>query len=167
MGRFGALRFDGRGFPPSLTLAPTVRRKQYCPMDPSLTVRLGPDPRFGMLAPVAAVQTVVTPSGLTSTTTDSRTMTVANPNDPFSELTAQTDTVVVNGQTFESSYNAGAHAITSTSAAARSATTTLDALGRNSIVQKSGVDATHYTYDLRGRLSTISQGQSNRQLHVR
>src|SRR5262249_20566643 len=60
------------------------------------TIVLGPDPRFGMAAPLTANQTIALPGGLTATTTWSRAVTLSDPTNPLS-LTQQTDTLVVNG----------------------------------------------------------------------
>src|SRR5262249_23441534 len=59
----------------------------------------GPDPRFGLQAPIAASQTFTTPGGLTWSATGSRTATLTSPNNLFS-LSTQTDTLVVNGRTY-------------------------------------------------------------------
>jgi YD repeat-containing protein len=149
---------DGRGFSTVTLIAPDGSRTTTTPDGTVSTVTYGPDPRFGMLAPVATLQTVKTPSGLTSTTTDTRADTYLTPNDPTSALATQTDTVVVNGQTFTTVYNANAHTFTSTSAGGRTSVITIDALGRTVKVQSPGVDDTLYVYDSRGRLSTITQG---------
>ncbi|MGH3637835.1 MAG: Ig-like domain-containing protein, partial [Mycobacterium sp.] len=61
------------------------------------TSTIGPDPRFGLQAPVTTSSSVSTPDGLTATLTASRTANVSNPTDPLS-LTTQTDTLVVNNR---------------------------------------------------------------------
>ena len=72
--------------------------------DGTFTLALdGPDPRFGMQAPILKSLTVQTPSALTSTLTSSRAVTLTNPNDPLS-LSSQTDTLVINGRTYTSTY---------------------------------------------------------------
>jgi RHS repeat-associated protein len=117
----------------------------------------GPDPRWGMQAPVTKSLTVTLPSTLTSTLTTTRTATLSNPNDPLS-LTSQTDTLVINGRTYSSVFNQTAKTITTTTPAGRVSTVTLDALGRVIAEQVAGLEAIGYGYDALGRLSTITQG---------
>src|SRR5262249_5686630 len=66
-----------------------------------LSLLEGPDPRFSMQAPLPATETINTPGGLTATTTTSRTVTLADPQNLLS-LTALTDTIKINGRTFTS-----------------------------------------------------------------
>jgi RHS repeat-associated protein len=120
---------------------------------------LGPDPRFGMLAPITKSLTVTTPAGLTSTLTMTRTVTLSDPNN-WLKLTTETNTIVQDGQTYTSLYNASARTITSTSPEGRMTITTLDSEGRVTSTQAAGVAAIAYSYDARGRLATISQGAS-------
>src|SRR5262249_19701413 len=121
------------------------------------TIVLGPDPRFGMLAPLAASHTVTTPGGLTSTTTVSRAATLTDPSNPFS-LTQQTDTVVLNGRTYTRVYNAGSRTFTTTSPTGRKLTTTTDARGRAVLSQDGNLPPIAFTYDAGGRLATVTQG---------
>jgi RHS repeat-associated protein len=121
------------------------------------TVVLGPDPRFGMLAPLAASRTVTTPGGLTSTTTVSRAATLTDPSNPFS-LTQQTDTVVLNGRTYTRVYDAGSRTFTTTSPTGRKVTTTTDTRGRAVLAQDGNLAPVAFTYDARGRLATVTQG---------
>jgi RHS repeat-associated protein len=119
-------------------------------------LQLGPDPRWGMQAPILKSLTQTTPSGLTKTTTSQRVVTLAAPGDLLHPQT-QTDTVTINGRTFTSKYDIGPRTITGTSAAARKVVTTLDTKGR--VVQKlvTGISSASYAYDSRGRLTTVSQ----------
>ena len=55
-------------------------------------------------------------AGLVATTTTARTVRLTNPDDLLS-LVTQTDTVVVNGRTFKTVYDAAARQFTATSAA--------------------------------------------------
>ncbi len=65
----------------------------------------GPDPRFGMQAPIPANTEISTPGGLLADVEASSTATITDPNDPLS-LTNQTDTVSVNGRTVTRTYDA-------------------------------------------------------------
>ena len=78
------------------------------------TETLGPDPRFGMLAPIP--QSITTPggSGSTSKTTTTRVDTFAVAGDASSAVATQTDTVVVNRQTYTTVYYAANQTVTVT-----------------------------------------------------
>ena len=121
------------------------------------TLTLGPDPRFGMLAPITQSLKVTTPAGLTSTLTTTRTATLSDPNNSLS-LVKETTTVVLDGQPYTSVYDASARTITSTSPEGRVTTATLDSRGRVVSTQAAGVAAITYSYNARGRLATITQG---------
>ncbi|MBL0122657.1 MAG: hypothetical protein IPP88_07950 [Betaproteobacteria bacterium] len=125
----------------------------------SRTVIKGPDPRWGMLAPVAKSVVLTTPGGRTRTVTTVRTATLSDPNDLFS-LTNLTDTLTDNGavRTRVYSRNGATRTLTDTSAAGRGSIVTLDALGRVTQAQALGLDPVAYTYDSRGLISTITEG---------
>lgn len=117
----------------------------------------GPDPRFGMLAPIVASYTRTTPSGLARVTTRTRTTTLGTPGNPLSFATL-TDTRTVSGRTWTSAYVAATRTLTVTSPARRVITTTLDLRGRVATEQVAGQELVTYGYDARGRPSTISAG---------
>jgi RHS repeat-associated protein len=121
------------------------------------TLVQGPDPRWGMQAPIFKNLSRTTPAGLTRNITNERTATLANPNDPLS-LQTLTDTLRINGRTFTSRYEAATRTLTSTSAAGRQSSVTLDARGRVVQDQPSGLLPATYAYDSRGRLSTVTEG---------
>lgn len=116
----------------------------------------GPDPRFGMQAPIPTSLTMTT-GGLTSTLSTERTVSLADPHKPLS-LTSQTDTIKLNGRTFKSVYDAATKTTTSTSAGGRLSKVTIDNLGRVVQSQITGLTETRIAYDTRGRLETIRQG---------
>jgi len=120
------------------------------------TLTRGPDPRFGMSAPVTS-QTVRTPGGRTASIATARTANLTNANDPLSLVTL-TDTVTTNGRVSTSLYTAATRTTTSTSAAGRVSTTVSDPLGRPTQTQIAGLEPVAYTYDTRGRLETLTQG---------
>src|SRR4029079_7809736 len=70
-----------------------------------VSTTLGPDPRWGMRAPVAASRTVRAPSGKVQTTITQRTATLATAGDVLS-LRALGQTTTVNGQPYTSAYDA-------------------------------------------------------------
>jgi RHS repeat-associated protein len=117
----------------------------------------GPDPRWGMQAPLSSSHAVVTPGGLTHTTNVARSATLADPANPLS-LTAITDTFNVNGRQSTSTYNVAAGLLTSSSAAGRQSSMMLDDHGRILSTQIPGLAATLSTYDARGRRTAYSQG---------
>jgi len=120
------------------------------------TITDGPDPRFGMDAPISS-DTVRMPSGLTSTITSSRAVTLSNPSDALS-VSQIVESVNINGRTLQSTYNRSANTITTTTPMNRRTVTTLDALGRVTQIAAPGVLATSIHYDTRGRPDVISQG---------
>lgn len=148
----------------TITLIGTDRSEQTTYADGSSTaVTYGPDPRWGMLSPIATSVVVKTPGGLKRTITTSRTVTLADPNNVLS-LTKLTDTVSDNGVASTRVYTntpAGTgttRKLTSTTAGRRSSTVYLDALGRMTQAQALGLDPVSYIYDSRGLLSTITEG---------
>jgi RHS repeat-associated protein len=120
-------------------------------------VKLGPDPRFGMADPIISSLTLTTPGGLVSTLSQTRTVTLSDPNNPLS-LTSQTDTFVVNGATYTSRFDAAARTITSRTPQERNQVTILDEKGHVASTQVPGVDPVQFTYDTHGHLSTVTQG---------
>jgi RHS repeat-associated protein len=121
------------------------------------TTTTGPDPRFGMQAPMQNAFTVVLPSGLTLNRTASRTVSLSSPNDPLA-LATQTDAIAINGRTMTTSYDAVARQFTTTSPEGRTTTTRVDAQGRPTSLQIPGVAPVSYSYDPRGRVATVTQG---------
>jgi len=121
-----------------------------------ITMLEGPDPRFGMQAPIPT-GLIMTTGGLISTLSTDRTVSLADPNKPLS-LTSQTDTIKLNGRTFMSVYDAATKTTTSTSAGGRLSKVITDNLGRVVQSQVTGLTATKIGYDTRGRLETIAQG---------
>ena len=121
------------------------------------TTVIGPDPRFGMLAPVPGSTTIRTPGGLTSTTSVTRVATLSDPANLLS-LVDQTETTVTNGRTRTRAYNAAGRTYTDTSAAGRQVVTVVDAQGRLTKEQTPGLAEMNLAYDARGRLVSFTQG---------
>ncbi len=71
-----------------------------------------------MQAPLLKSLTVQTPLGLTSTLTTTRAVTLTNPNDPLS-LSSQTDTLVINGRTYTSTYTQATRLLSTTTPVGR------------------------------------------------
>ncbi len=121
------------------------------------TLQQGPDPRFGMEAPIIEAMTTETPGGLEATLKMAR-ETKGNPADPF-DLERQTDTITLNGRARTSVIEmATPPTVTITSPTGRQTVTTLDEQGR--VVEETlpGLEPVTYTYDAHGRLATLAQG---------
>lgn len=115
-----------------------------------------PDPRFGMLSPVTSSSRVTT-GGLTATLSASRTATLASAGDPLS-LIRLIDNATLNGQKTISVYDVATRTLTATSPASRKSTVLLDALGRVTQAQVTGILPVNASYDNQGRLSAVTQG---------
>ncbi len=122
-----------------------------------VAVKYGPDPRWGMLAPIAAETTTKTPGGRTRTVTVQRSVKLTVPSDPFS-MTRMTDTVTDNGAVSRFVFDAISRVVTATTAAGRSSTLIVDAQGRIVQEQSAGLTPVSLAYDSRGLLTTISEG---------
>ncbi|MEK7322121.1 MAG: hypothetical protein AABZ84_03465 [Pseudomonadota bacterium] len=107
------------------TVKPDGTETRLEPDGTMISVLHGPDPRFGMQAPLPKNTTITTPSGLTSNTTITRTVTLATAGDPFS-LTNETTTLSINGR----SYNTAARTFTDTTPLSRQSSAVLDVKGR-------------------------------------
>jgi RHS repeat-associated protein len=122
------------------------------------TETLGPDPRWGVQAPVQLSLSIQMPSGLRSATTMARAVTLAAAADPLS-LVSQTDTMTLNGRVYRQTYTAATRTLIDTSPEGRRTTVTLDAKGRVIRVQLTGLQPTTYAYDpARGLLRTVTEG---------
>ncbi|QLI81205.1 hypothetical protein HZU75_06485 [Chitinibacter fontanus] len=130
------------------------------------TTATGPDPRFGMQAPIQTNLSVKLPSGLTMQQTQARSVVLANKADPLS-LQSETNTSTINGKTFTSVFDAIQKRVSITSAANRITVTQLDAQGRPLSVQLAGILPLNYQYDARGRLAKVSQGVGDAERGVR
>ena len=123
--------------------------------DGTVTVsETGPDPRWGMRAPVTVRSTSTSPDGRKLVTEELRSATLADPDDPFS-VTTLTTSVKAGGATTEVAYKRdGATAtITTVSAAGRRSVSTVDALGRPlSVRPADGIEPTVTTWDAQGRV---------------
>lgn len=123
----------------------------------STTISFGPDPRWGMQAPLVRFTTYTTPGGRTGTITQQQVVQLAQPSDPLS-LQAMTSTTTINGQTFATRYTAATRGITTTTAAGRQSFITLDAKGRPIQTNVAGLASTQFAYDGNGRLISTTQG---------
>ncbi|MFA7157913.1 MAG: RHS repeat-associated core domain-containing protein [Kiritimatiellia bacterium] len=108
----------------------------------------GPDPRYGMQAPLVQRRVVRLPSGLASTSMFTR----------VTDGASLTDTVTLNGRATTNVYAYSNRLLSATSPAGRKTTTSRDALGRPLVVSRPGVLAVTNTYDSHGRLISAQTG---------
>jgi RHS repeat-associated protein len=123
----------------------------------TITRVLGPDPRFGMQAPMLQSLTATTPGGLVFQRSASRAVSLSDPANPLT-LVSETQTDEVNGRTYTRTYAAATRTYTHSSPEGRVATRVLDAQGRLTRVQFANLTPLDITYDGRGRLFTYGRG---------
>lgn len=153
-------RTDPGGGQTVALIHPDGRRELAYPDGTTATIVSGPDPRFGVQAPILASLVVATPGGLTGTRTATRAVVLTNPDDPLS-LVSMTDTVTRNGKTETQVYDAATRTFTTTTAGGRSIVTTLDAVGRRVLRHVDpglGGEPILWSYDAQGRLDELSHG---------
>jgi RHS repeat-associated protein len=122
-----------------------------------LTEVEGPDPRFGMQAPILKSVTTKTPSGLTTKLTGNRTVVLSDPDDLLS-LTGLADTVTLSAKTTTKAFDAATRTFTTTSPRGRTTYGNIDTQGRTVRVRQPGFEALRLAYDDRGRPSSQSMG---------
>ncbi len=127
------------------------------PTGVQITTSVSPDPQWHMVAPVATQTITSMPSGKTMTTGATRSVTLADPQNPLS-LESSLDTVTVNGKTATGSWNATTRTVVATSPLGRQASAVLDTQGRVTHQEVPGVLPVDTTYDARGRVETVVQG---------
>ena len=115
----------------------------------------GPDPRFGMSAPIPARVAFKAPSGLELVTTFARTAQLTSDR---LGLVSQTDTIDHEGRQWTVAYTNADRTLAVTSPEGRVRTLGLDALGRPSAATVPGAAAASATLDARGRLATLQAG---------
>jgi RHS repeat-associated protein len=115
------------------------------------------DPRWLMQAPLPKATRSRTPSGLEINTSFARTVTLADPSNPLS-LTAQNDTLWINNRPYTMNYTGATRTFTTTTPVGRQATASTDTQGRVTQSQFANLNASGFTYDPRGRLSTAVFG---------
>ena len=123
----------------------------------AVTSKLGPDPRFGMQAPVLQSLDIQTPGGLTYSLSVSRSVSLSDANNPLS-LTSLTDNFSVNSRTYQSQYTAATRKWVSTTPQGRQTVTTVDVFGRLVKREMGGIEPIALTYDANGKMTKISQG---------
>jgi RHS repeat-associated protein len=147
---------DPAGFTTTTTTGPDQSTSTRSPDGMLVTTTATADPRFGMDA-FSVSSTTKTPSGLTRTTSESRTSTMMSSTDPLTLRTLLTQ-ITVNGRTSSSTYDGVAKTITQTTSAGRQTVLSLDSFGRVVQIAAPGVQPVVLHYDSRGRNDTITQG---------
>lgn len=122
----------------------------------TMSLQVGPDPRFGMQAPVPASLTIHTPGGLVHTQTTTRSVRLAG-SDPL-VVSSATETFTLNGKTFTRFYDGNAKTVTITSPLRRQTKATFDNNGRIVTVTNPSVNAMQILYDSLGRPTSAAQG---------
>jgi len=127
----------------------------------SLTYQSAGEPRFGLTPFFVTTQEFASPSGLTNTSTQSRTVTLATPHDPLSLLTEVTE-LNVNGQTFTTVIDTELMTTTTTSPEGRTTVRTFDNKARvTRFSQDSNIADRLTIYDSFGRISKLEQGNQS------
>jgi RHS repeat-associated protein len=119
----------------------------------------GGDSRWGLQSPTISSNTTSTPGGLTFNVSTQQTTDLSNPNDPLS-LISQNNVLSVNDKTYTLLYTAANKTLTKSSPLGKRVTSVIDPQGRN-IEQKVGnLNTSFFTYNNRGSISSITQGQA-------
>ena len=118
----------------------------------------GPDPRFGMAAPVPEEMTITTPAGLVSNLLTTRNADLADEDDLMSH-TSLSETRTVNGRTSTTSYDAASRTWTRQSPAGRVAETEMDDVGHPVSTTVTGLNPVSFAYDEKGRLTSMATGE--------
>lgn len=121
------------------------------------TVSTGADPRLGMQALMSQTATAVTPGGVQSTMSRSRTVQLQDPHDVLS-LVSQIDSTIVNGHVYTSTFTKSDRSVVVRSPGGRTSTVYFDARGHLVRSESSGLAAIIYSYDPQGRLTVASRG---------
>ena len=142
------------------------------------TTQEGPDPRWGMLAPLTQYEEVTTPGGLERIIQKYGTATYndANPTeletlsyvttinqyeyDPYDTMQlSTTDQNVV--KTYTNTYDATTNSITTVTPLGMKTVSMLDAKCRPVQNKVDSIDAVNYTYDTKGHVTSIAQGDQS------
>lgn len=115
------------------------------------------DPRFGMQVPFAAQASLTTPGGLSITSSQTRSATLSNPDDPLS-LTSLASSATLAGSTVQGTFTRSTLTSQATSPAGRTSSARTDGQGRPVQVSVPGITPTTFHYDARGRLDQVTQG---------
>ena len=116
--------------------------------------QLGPDPRFGMKAPLIDSLAVFLPSGNHSVLSHKRIISQLT----GTEVTGLTDIIRINGNEWTSEYNGDQRLFTYTSPEGKNSVCVLDTLGRIILEAVPEIEPMEYSYNSLGQLTRISNG---------
>jgi RHS repeat-associated protein len=122
-----------------------------------VTQVLGPDPRWGMQAPIITQYSIATPGGIQYKVSASRSVDLADSADLFS-LTTMTDVHTVNGNRFVAVYNGATRTFDFATPVGRTASVVIDEQGRTTDYRFADLAPDRLTYDSRGRLINMTSG---------
>jgi RHS repeat-associated protein len=123
----------------------------------SVDIIAGPDPRWGMQAPLIASLTTTVPGGPTSTLIATRSVQLADAADVLS-IETLTDVVSVNGQPYTNVFERASRQFTLTTPEGRRSLQKIDGLGRLVERQEGDLQAISLLYDDRGRPAMYTEG---------
>ena len=125
----------------------------------------GPDPRFGLAAPVTDNLTVTTPAGLKQVIATTRSAALEDKSAPLSHSSLG-QSVSVNTRVTTAAYDGATRTWQSTTPEGRQSTTLLDEKGRPVSRQSGGLAPFGFGYDSRGRLVASTAGAGAEQRNV-
>ena len=120
----------------------------------------GGDARFGMLAPIASKIVTTLPSGLKNTTETFTSAEFGSRKD-ISTMQSFSETRDINDRRFRSTYTAATKTLTNISANSRVEKFTYGDKGELILHTKNGYPDTHYSYDEKGKVQTITVGKDD------
>lgn len=128
-----------------------------------LSLTAGPDPRWGMRAPLASATTLLTAGGRQMKATTAANVTLADPLNPMSvvtwaETTTLTDPATGQYQQWLTRYDRDSHTLTLSSPVGREQIATLDARGRIILIVREGYQPIAYRYNARGQVAQLTEG---------
>ena len=121
------------------------------------TFAFGPDPRFGMKAPLRTAWKTELPSGKTRTVEAAREVDLANPSDPLS-LTRLVERTTVNGRSSSVTYDPATQRVIGRSPSGAESITRIDSVRRPLEFTLPGITPVTFAYDAHGRITQRKQG---------
>ncbi len=121
-------------------------------------VSSGPDPRFGMQAPVPVSVTITEPGGRVTSYSEARSVALSDSSNPLS-VTSATDVQTLDGASTTDDYDGATKTFTLTTPAGRIQKMSVDAVGRPILFTPDpSVTSVAISYDAHGNLSSLAQG---------
>lgn len=136
---------------------PDGSQEIHYPDGSTITKEFAPDPRFGMRAPILTRFEQQTAGGSTMKYSESREVVLSDPDDSLS-VVEWTVTNTINGNSSTVHYDAATGTYTETSAEGNVTITRMDEHGRTIEREEQGLDPMVFSYDGKGRLLALAQG---------